>query len=441
VNRTLRPAVLLLLLSASCATTPLSAPPRDQFPLDPREGLAGQFPPEVGTGWEALLAGDAARARAEFLKAQAPEPNLAARIGLIEALVAGALLPEALAACHDALSAGRPTVPLLVACGEGFARSGQALAAWDLYRQAVSRTQGRAGLENRAAQLSNLARDELRRQAQEAAGRRDWRTALQAVERSIEIDPDSAPGREIAGDIELEAGDPVKALARYREGLELSPRDRAIREKTAKLAVELKDYATAIPVLDRLAAEDPRFEAQAASARLSFRAANWPVEEQAAARAARLTRAEAARLLWWMVPEIREAKVTTGVIASDVVGRPDRLEVSRAVSMGLLDMDRETHRASPDSVLTFAAASRLYLRLLSFLRSGEPPTCLAGSSVDALTSGDGIRVARECRILGDKDGPPVGGAAFTRAVDRVRALAAKGENEPAASEGSERPEK
>jgi tetratricopeptide (TPR) repeat protein len=437
----LPPALLaLFLFSVSCATAPPPVALRDRFPLDPREGLAGPFPPEVGAGWAALLAGDAAGARVHFSRVQPPEPRQAARIGLIETLVADASLPEAIAACGELLSAGDPTTPLLVACGEAHARSGQALPAWNLYRQAVARARGRAGLEVRAAELRTLARDGQQREAREAAVRKDWNTARQAADRSIEIDPESAPARETAGDVALESGNRPAALARYREGLDLSPRDRTLREKTARLALELKDYATAIPILDRLAAEDPRFEAQAENARFAFRVANWPAAERTAARAGKLTRGEAARLLWWMVPEVREAKVTEGVIASDVVGRPDRLEISRAVSLGLLDADRETHRADPDALLTFSSAARLYLRVLAFLRPAELPNCAAGRPVEALSNGEAIRVARECRIVRGTEGTPVGGASFTRAIDRVRALAAKGENEQDVNEENERPE-
>ena len=65
-------------------------------------------------------------------------------------------------------------------------------------------------------------------------------------------------------------------------------------------------------MFERLAREDPRFQTRAEDARLAFRVANWPPAERQAARASRLTRAQAAQLLWWMVPEVREAKVKRG---------------------------------------------------------------------------------------------------------------------------------
>jgi len=417
-------AILLLFAAAACRTTSPAARSRDRFPLDPREGLTGPFPSDVNRGWEELVAGDAARSRALFLRAE----GRAAKIGAIEALVADAALPEALALCGGALADGDPTAALLVACGEAHARSGQAVAGWSLYAQALPRAPGRPGLEARAGELRSQARDELRREANEAAGREDWQAARQAAERAVAIDPESAAARETAGDVALAAGDGTAALAQYREGVARPPASRQLLDKIARLAMDLKDYAAAIPALDALAAEDPSYQVRAEEARVAFRVANWPAAERSAARAARLTRGEAADLLWWMVPEVRDAQVSAGVIASDVVGRADRLEISRAVSLGLLDADRETHRANPDGTLTFGSASRLYLRVLVFLVPREPLTCLEGKPVEELSSGEAIRVARECRLVGDTEGPPVGGAAFMRALDRVRILAAKGEN-------------
>jgi tetratricopeptide (TPR) repeat protein len=427
VNGTWRPAALLalLLLSASCATAPRAPAPSDQFPLDPREGLAGPFPAGVREGWEALSGKHLARAREQFQKAEAQEPGLAAKIGLIEVQVEEGAFPEAVAACQKPL-ADDPTAPLLVACGEAHARQGQALEGLELYRRALSRGGRRPGLEARAAEIGTLAGGQLRRAAQEAAGQKDWKAARQEIAQAIELDPRSAPARETAGDIELEAGDRPAALARYQQALDLAPQDRALWKKVATTAMELSDYGAAVPVLDKLAAEDPSYEAQAAQARLSFRIANWPATQRAAALAPRLTRGEAALLLWWLVPEVRDTRVTEGIIASDVVGRPDGPEIMKVFSLQLLDVDRDTHRASPDAPLTFSAACQAYIRLLGILRAGEPPPCLFDKRPDSLSPGEAVRAARDCRIVGENEGHPVSGAAFSRSVDRVQTLAARG---------------
>ncbi|HEY7864187.1 MAG TPA: hypothetical protein VIE39_11030, partial [Thermoanaerobaculia bacterium] len=53
----------------SCASRPAPISPREDFPFDPREGLAPPFSRAVEKGWRSLAAGDAARALAEFSEA------------------------------------------------------------------------------------------------------------------------------------------------------------------------------------------------------------------------------------------------------------------------------------------------------------------------------------------------------------------------------------
>jgi tetratricopeptide (TPR) repeat protein len=422
----------ILVLAVSCATPPKPPPPRDRFPLDPREGASGAFPPDAQSGWMSLLAGDASGARAEFDVARRQEPaSLPVQIGEIEALVAAGALPEARAACAEAMPGSGPgdaTLPLLVACGEAEARSGQAIAGYDLYRQAAARAPERAGITARAAELRAQARDQAGKEAQEAAARKDWAAARLAAGRAIEIDPDSAAAREAAGDVEREAGQGSAALERYGEALQRDPSSRELQGKIARLAAERGDWASAIPALERLAAEDPSFEAEAEEARLSFRLSNWPEAERAAARASRLTRGDAARLVWWMVPEVRQVRVSAGIIASDIVDRSDRDQIARAVGLGLIDVDRETHRARPDAALTFGAAARLDLRLYALLAPAGSARCLSDRPVETLDPGEAIRVARECGILEERDSPPVTGPGFTKTVDRIRALARPGQN-------------
>jgi tetratricopeptide (TPR) repeat protein len=425
VSRASRLAVLVVgaAFAASCATSPKATPPSDRFPLDPRDGLSGPFPPGVEAGWKALSAGDPRRARTEFESAAAADPTPAARIGRIEALVLGGALSEAREACRDPLPQG-DTAAFVTACGEAQARSGEALEAYELYQRAAAMPPVRPALRERESELRLQARDQMRRKAQEAAGARDWAAGRRAAARAIALDPASAAARETAGDVERDAGEPAAALRFYEEALERDGADKAVARKAADIAVSLKDWSAAVPVLDRLATEDPKYEPQAAAARLAFRIANWPEPERKAARADRLSRGDAARLTWWMVPEVREASVSTGIIASDIVGRPDAREMTRAVSLGLLDVDTETHRARPDAPLSLAAAARLYLRLAQILR-GRPLDCFqsAPGPLETLTQTDALRLARLCRLLDDEDPAPLSGVGFTRALDRARAIA------------------
>jgi tetratricopeptide (TPR) repeat protein len=407
-----------LLLSFGCASTAPSARRSEKFPLDPREELALPFPDGVDSGWQALAAGDAEVAEKEFLRARAASPHLAAEIGLIESRILLGRVKDAVDACNEALT-GPVTVPLLVACGEARARAGQVFEAHELYARATARSAGRPALKERAEELEAQAIDSLARSASAGAKDQNYPAARRRIERAIEMSPGDAGLHALAGEIELAAGEKETAFERFREAYRLDPKSVAVQEKLAELALE-RDPALAVSVLDELSRRDPRYQGRAVAARLAFRISNWPPAERETARSERLTRAGAATLVWWMFPEIREAKVASSVIASDVVSRRDSRAVMRAVSLGLLDVDRDTHRARPDAGLNRRAAARMLLLLRNVVQRGKPPDCLEGSAESGRSGAEAIRAAVACGFLEGEEGTWVGGQEFTRGLDRVR---------------------
>ena len=424
-SRLLSLAFLLLvsLLLPSCSST---APTRgsDRFPLDPRDGLTGPFSSSVEKGWAALLEGDAARAEAAFEAARSEKPRLAADIGRVEAIVLDGRPKAAVPLCDELLPTGDPTRTLLVACGEARARSGDPAGGYALYRRALARASDQPGLKTRAEELRTAARDQLIAEARAAAGAKKWKEARSEIGRALEIAPESPAVQAAAGDVERAAGEKEKAFRRYREAIDLGGKDPELAEKAADLALDLGDLAIAASLFDELAKGDARFAARAEEARLSFRVANWPAPEHEAARAPRLTRAGAATLVWWMYPEIREARVANGVIASDAVGRKDSRAVTRSVALGLLDVDRETHRVNPDAHLTAVAAARLLLRLLVVVTPvNRDVPCLPESRRPPRAAAEAVEAARNCDLLPETESPGVSGPVFTRALDRIRALA------------------
>ena len=415
-------AIAAVLGAGACATAPVT--PRDTFPLDPREQLPGPFSPAVERGWQALAAGDASRAATEFSTARSGAGR-AAEIGWIEARVLSGGIADANRACADALAASDATLPLLVACGEAAAADDRTRDGYRLYRQALSRGGGnRPGLSARAEDLRRRAADGLIAEARQETQDGRILPAREAAAEAIALAPDSAPARAAAAAVELAADDRARALALYREAVELEPDNAAIGEEAGAVALENSDEAFAVTVFDRLAKQDPLYEARAEEARLAFRVANWPEPERQAARAPKLSRAGAAVLVWWMVPEVREAVVTSAVVASDAVSRRDSRAVTRAVGLGLLEADRDTHRANPDAPLSAGAAARLLARLLLLL---EPPSgklpCAAGAARPPRTGAETAQIARDCGLIEGRDTAAVRGPDFVRSLDRLRALA------------------
>jgi len=412
-----------ILSSTSCASATRGSAPSDRFPLDPREEMSGPFPDSIAKGWAALGRGDASSALVEFDAARrgGAVGAGAGTIGWIEASVLLGKFEPALEACGDALSAGEPTVPLLVACGEANGRGGKPPAGYRLYVQAVSRRGDRPALKQRAEELRAAARDSLAALARVSAEENRGAEARERMAEAMLIAPESVPLRIQASEMEESAGETQKAFEHYRKAYEMEPANATVAERAGSLALELNEYAFAVAVFDSLSRTDPRFKTKSEEARLSFRVANWPAPEREAARSQRLTRAGAAALVWWMFPEVREARVASGVIATDAVARRDTRAFSQAVALGLLEVDRETHRGSPDAPLTLPAAARLLLRLVAVVRPAGVACLPKGNP--ARSAAEAIKAAEGCGFWKAGEAAVPTGPAFTRTLDKVRALA------------------
>jgi tetratricopeptide (TPR) repeat protein len=415
-------------LFVRCASAPAPALPRDRFPLDPREGIAGPFDPSVEVGWNALAAGNAARARTEFARATAGPSLRAARIGMIEALVLERHPTQALELCGGALADGKPTVALLTSCGEARARAGEPVEAYELYERAAARSPDRVGLAQRTDDLRAEATDSVFAAARRATFEGNREEARTQTSRALAWNPGSASVLARAAEVECDAGDRDRALQYYREALALGGLDSLATQNAGDLALEAGDYAMAVFAFEGLAARDPQMRERADAARLAFRIDNWPDAERQAARARRITRSGAALITTWMFPEVRDARIRSGVVAADVLQRRDSRAMMRAVALGLLDVDPETHRARPDGALGRAAAAQMMLRLAAILGSpGWASGCLTGAADPGRSSQDAIRLATRCGLLSESGGQFVSGAEFTRGLDRLRSLLTSGE--------------
>ncbi|MEX0880903.1 MAG: hypothetical protein WD451_14385 [Thermoanaerobaculia bacterium] len=426
----LRLALLAVFAVARCASAPPAPAVRDRFPLDPREGLTGPFDAGIEEGWRALLSGEADRAEKEFAGASGAASRRAAAIGRIAALLETRRVSDAIVLCAEELPTGEPTLPLLVACGEARARAGEPVEASELYDRAVSRAPERRGLSERAEDLRSAAVALLLDEAQMSASEGRREQARARLEHALALAPRDGGALARAAEVECAAGEKARALGYYREALALGGVPPSVEERAGDLALELGEDAMAVSVFDALAARDPAFRDRAAQARLAFRIGNWPDAERRAARARRLTRAGAASLAWWMFSEVREARVTSGTVASDVLDRGDGRAMMRAISLGLIDVDNAMHRARPDAALTRAAAARFLLRLSAALRRpfGPEPECLqTAAGVVKAGGAEAIRVAARCGLLSESGGSVVGGAEFTRGLDRLRSLFPAGE--------------
>ncbi|MDQ6893676.1 MAG: hypothetical protein M3167_13465 [Acidobacteriota bacterium] len=420
-------AGLLLLLASGCATAPsgVDAPAeRDRFPLDPREEITRAVGDSVASGWSALSRNDPRAAARDFEAARREGDGLAAQIGWIESAVLLGRFDEASEACSESLTGGEATVPLLVACGEASGRGGKPVEGHRLYRRALARAGGaRPGLKARAEELRIAGRDAMAAEAKVALEEKRLAEARERIAVAIDLAPDQSGLRALWGEIEEAGGDLDAAFRRYREAFEMEPKNAVFAEKVGDLAVKQGDPALAVSVFDELARSDSKYRPRAEEARLAFRVANWPAPEREAAGSPRLTRGSAAVLVWWMFPEVREARVSSAVIASDAVSRKDTRAFARAVALGLLEVDRETHRGNPDGTLTRLAAARLLVRLAGVMYPKDGPGCFGEGGPRAVRSAaDTMAAAEACGLLEEGETAHPSGPELTRALDRIRAL-------------------
>ena len=84
------------------------------------------------------------------------------------------------------------------------------------------------------------------------------------------------------------------------------------------------------------------------SARFRWRLEHAPASVRVAAGSAQVTRAQLARLIYWLVPGVRAARGGAARIASDVVGHDAHEEIVRIVNLGLLRVDETLHVFEPD---------------------------------------------------------------------------------------------
>ncbi|HEY2798574.1 MAG TPA: hypothetical protein VGK26_11850 [Thermoanaerobaculia bacterium] len=418
----------VLLLPTGCASAPPAGAVADRFPLDPREGLTGPFDVAVDKGWHALASGDPAGARRDFEAAASGPSRRAGAIGTVEALVLLENLDAAEPLCTRELGEAPATVPLWTACGERAARSGDPAGAYELYQRAAERAPQRRGIVRRADELRGQATESVMAAAERDSERGRRADASAGVAQALAWNPGSAAVLVRAAEVECAGGEKESALRYYRDALALGGVDEDAQRRAGELALEVGDYSMAVMVLDSLAARNPELKDRAAEARLAFRIDNWPDSERQVARSRRLTRSGAALLFSWMYPELREGRIQSGVVASDVLERKDRAVMIRAVGLGLLDVDPETHRARPDAPLSRLAAGQFLLRLAVVLgRPGSPKGCLASAAEASRTGGDAIRLAARCGLLTESGGMYVSGAEMTRGMDRLRTAYAVGE--------------
>lgn len=215
-------------------------------------------------------------------------------------------------------------------------------------------------------------------------------------------------------------GDMVAELAAVR-GLTAGrrPAERPLLERLAELELTVGDPRRGLEIFQGLADRYPRDAAladQLAMAKFRWRLTLLPKGVQEIAARPELGKADFAALLYWLVPNVRYARVTSGRIATDVLDHPQQEAIVRVVNLGLLDIDATLHRFYPGAPLRRGGALRAVSRLLTQFGGGLP--CLSGG-------GDTCTALAACKVIAPEDcraGAPLSGSEAVEILRRALSL-------------------
>jgi hypothetical protein len=285
-------------------------------------------------------------------------------------------------------SAARARV--LTARADADASEGRLRDALDGYREAARLAPADPRYAARAAEVQDALVAKRSREAEEALERKDLAAARRAAVSILEVDPQAAAGyRALARAAEAE-GALEDAWTAAKRAHEIDPADAGLTESLALLATKTGRWAEAEALYESLGARDPAFLEKAAAARLEFRIQNLPAVARRAALSPRLTRAQLAVLLVELAPEVRDARVPpVAEVAVDVVDRPERAALVRAIGLGFFPVSRDTHTVGAD-VAVARNEMPSHLKRLAVLAGGEI-ACASASLAECGILPDGSR--------------------------------------------------
>jgi tetratricopeptide (TPR) repeat protein len=368
----------------------------------------------IDSAYRELFAGGVpatAREVAATLLAESPELDAARVLEAQADLVEGRLdeTAEAMREVTRRVDDYRAALLLLGRAAEKSGRMVEAHAAYhaiestdDAIRDAVERTVGPALDELEARVDSELANG----RTSEAAN---------AVERMRAIDSTAEPSLRAALAYGRAVGDRKIQLVAARGLAERFPGDFDLAFSRATLEVDAGDPGTGLRILQELAEaapNDPRLADELARARFRWRLELLPEEVRSISQAQRITRAQFASLLYWLVPSVRYGAAGGGRIATDILDHPRKEEIIRVVNRGLMEVDPGLHAFSPEAPLSRLDGLEALLRLMA--TGGSPAGCLGGRSLGSSPSAQTVcGAAAGCGLIdADADclpGAPVDG--------------------------------
>ncbi len=395
---------------------------------DPRAGapsppLTSRDAKTLEAAYQALRRGDIAAAEMALQAGQRKKGAAPAPLALVAVYVelAAGNTEAARTALADLTAAHPAWTSAVEASADLAATEGRSADALERYRKLVLLAPNDQRARERVEVLRARVATERRLEAEAALGSGDLDAARRAAHSLLQLEPSSPSGLVLLARAAAAGGKNDDAWTWAKEARKRAPSDPAVAAFAAETAAKAGRWADAASLYERLAATDPTFASKADEARIEFKVQNLPQAARLAAESARLTRAQLATLLWWTVPEFRDAVVPPGAeIAVDVIDRSDRGPLATAIGLGFFAVSAETHRVGADwSVSRGEIAAALRRVALLAGRGRQPRGCLAPEPpVPAQLS--------ECGILSDTPSRNVTGREALRALEKAARLGREG---------------
>ena len=262
---------------------------------------------------------------------------------------------------------------------------------------------------------------ERRREAENALSSGDLDAARRAAHSLLQLEPASPVGLVLLARAAAAGGRNDDAWTWAKEARKRAPSDPAVTAFAAEAAAKAGRWADAASLYGGLASTDPSLVPKAEQASVEFRVQNLPEVARLAAESARLTRAQLASLLWWTVPEFRDALVPPGAeIAVDVVDRSDRGPLVKAIGLGFFVVSSETHRVGTEWTVSRGEMAAALRRVAGLAGRGRPPKGCLAPEPPALAQ------LSECGILNDTPSRYVTGREALLALEKAARLGREG---------------
>jgi tetratricopeptide (TPR) repeat protein len=422
--------VLATALLAACATAPPPAGPpdlgavfafRDPTAFPPAGTVSSGDASRIAWGLADLRAGRLADARRIFQAGASGPSSLAFRLGLAYVDLASNRWGPARSELNSILDLSPGWFPAFEARADLDAAEGRTRDALASYRLLATSDPSDPRISRRlsAAQSSLLA--SLGKEVDSDLAGGDVAAARRAALAAVDVDPSTPGGYVLVSKVAEAEGKLGDAWIAARRAHSLDPSDASLTRAAAALAMKAGRYADAVGLYEELAKSDPSFAEPLAEAVFQFQVQILPETAREAALSPRLTRAQLAALLWWLVPEVREAKVSTGIdVAVDAVDRPDSQSVVRAIALGFFAVPRDTHRVGVDQAVTRAEMAACLKRVALLASSGAPVEGCLGE--EAPSPAD----LAECGILLSPSARTITGREAVRALEEAERAARRG---------------